>query len=195
MISDMKTLVGTLGSMKTLVGTLGSIACLGLVTTGVAQAQVAAGNSTPSIAVGGEAMLLQSSGAPSGALFVYDAGPFHVDAIFGFASVDTGLLFGGDATAVGLGGRFLYVIHQAEFADFSVGGGLGFSHFSPDEGDSATNVYFEGLAQIRAFIVPNVALSASLGLAAGFLDDNVGGDGFGILGNTTGAAGIAYYFR
>jgi hypothetical protein len=145
--------------------------------TGSAQAQE---GDRGSLGVGVTRMLLDGSTGPS---VVYDTGVFHIEGLLGFQ--DNG------ETRFNVGGRFWYHIHSAQSADFSLGGGLGVVSIDPGgEADNVTNIEIDGGAQLRAFIVPNVALSVSLGLAVLTGD----GDGIAITGNLFGGAGIAYYF-
>lgn len=135
------------------------------------------------IGVGVEQMLA----GPGGLAVIWDPGQFHIDGMLGIQSNGTG-------TGVGVGGRFLFVVARASRADLSVGGGLGFTHFGPkDRGESTTNFHLEGIAQIRAFIVDNVALSAALGMAASLLDRQ--DDEFLVGGQFLSSIGLAYYFR
>lgn len=126
-------------------------------------------------------------GADVGALgpsVIYDTGMFHIEGLFGFADNDA-------QTRFTVGGRFWYHIHSAQSADFSLGGGLGVVSIDPEGGgDSTTNVEIDAGAQLRAFIVPNVAVSASLGL--GILTGDA--DLIAITGDLVGQLGIAYYF-
>lgn len=127
--------------------------------------------------------LLTSPFAPAGAAgVVYDAGAYRIQ----------GLLFlvlqEDDVDTFGLGGRFLYVLHRARSADFGVGAGLGISHV---DGPDITRIHLEGLAQIRFFVVSNVAAHAGLGLGVAFGD---GGFLFGVGGQLNGSVGLSYFF-
>jgi hypothetical protein len=91
-------------------------------------------------------------------------------------------------------------VHAASFADFSLGGGVGITYWEsglPND-DGHTDVSLEVGAQIRAFLVPNVALLADLGLGAYFGDNDdilIGAQSVG--GNNdfvTGTLGIVYFF-
>lgn len=162
------------------------------------------------IGVGAVSML----NGTSGALFTWGSsgGRFHVDGLFGlhrYQDADTR----NDTTSFTMGGRFWYHVHAASFADFSVGGGVGFISWTAAPGtaqsDSRLDVSLEVGGQIRAFIVPNVALVADLGLGATFGNaDNllIGGqavtssgspEGGGPGGNNfvVGTLGIAYFFE
>lgn len=144
----------------------------------------------------------QNLGGLSGAALVYDAGSFHFDVLLGLKHYSND---GPDATFLGLGGRFFFVLHSFGMADFSIGGGLGI--LQSDVGDNSdTEIQIEGAAQIRLFLVPNVSLTASLGLV--FLtanDNNVGGGpvlaggtgetALGIGGGLFGGFGLIYFFR
>jgi hypothetical protein len=171
------------------------VAGLTLATVGSAAAQEAAvgGEASGSaMGVGAVAML----NGPAGAAFVWDGGPWRIEGILGVAD-------GGGATVFDVGGRFWFGLHRAASADLSVGGGLGFRNISVDGGDEdddTTALFIELGAQIRAFLVPNVAFSSSFGLvvlgadADGFFVDGqrLGDDGdIGF----SGGVGVVYYFR
>ena len=114
-------------------------------------------------------------------------GQFHVEGLFGFYH-QTGTNF--DMAA-----RGWYHVHAASSADFSAGLGLGFARRRNDTGLTSAQWDFEmdiG-AQIRAFIVSNVALLGSLGL--GLYIPDTGSTVVGISGNLTGTLGLAYYFQ
>jgi hypothetical protein len=133
------------------------------------------------------------------AQFVYDAGKFHVDVDLGFASLSGNAGMSG-TTAFGLGGRFWYTINQGTSADFSIGGGVIIENRSQP---SDTDADFEAGAQIRAFLVPNVAFTAELGvvvatsdhvaISSGPFGGNPNGQSFFALGATA-ALGVAYFF-
>jgi hypothetical protein len=147
--------------------------------TGSAQAQE---GDRGSLGVGVTTML--DINGPLGPSVVYDTGVFHIEGLLGFEDNDA-------ETRFDVGGRFWYHIHSAQSADFSLGGGLGVISINPEgDGDGTTDVEIDGGAQMRAFIVPNVALSVSLGLAVLTGD----ADAISITGDLFGAAGIAYYF-
>jgi hypothetical protein len=181
-------------------------------TTSFAQAQTEATASiTPAasghgrgIGVGAVTML----NGTSGALFTWGSsgGGFHVDGLFGLHHYNPN---GNNTTSFSVGGRFWYHLHAASFADFSLGGGLGFVHWDTNPGNPGNNsrldLSMEIGCQMRAFIVPNVALIADLGLGATFgpNDDimiggqSVVGSGSPAGGNNfvAGTLGIAYFFE
>jgi hypothetical protein len=142
-------------------------------------------------------------GGIAAATFVYDAGSWHIDALVGVLNVDRDPA--DDYMRVVVAGRFFYVVHRAERADLSLGGGVGFiSEADETAGDEdETNIHIEAAAQIRAFLVPNVAISASLGVLVIEADDRViggadeGNDGVGVIslsGDVVGAFGLTYFF-
>jgi hypothetical protein len=137
--------------------------------------------------VGVEAMLAGAAGPT----FVYQANAFHVAVIFAF---DTGVdeFFFTTDDEVDVGGRFFYEIHSGEISDFSIGGGAG---IDDDGGDDDIDVHLEGAAQLRAFIVPNVAIHSSFGLALE-LDDDAGEDDLemAFTGQLLGTVGVTYFF-
>jgi hypothetical protein len=132
--------------------------------------------------VGAIAMLT----GPFGAAIVYDPGKFHIEGILGFSAIED------VDTIIALGGRFYYHLHTSTAADFSVGGGLGISIVDQEAADeSDTAIHIEAGGQVRTFVVPNVALAASLGLAVVSAD---GSDFVGLTGNLVGSLGVTYFF-
>ena len=124
---------------------------------------------------------------PTGALFVYDAGRFRVHGLLGFASEEN------DDDIYALAGRFFFNLHQGTGSDFALGGGLAIVHFSNDgPGPDLTDIHLEGAAQLRAFLTPNVALSASLGLALVIPDEGNTVIAFG--GQLAASFGMVYFF-
>jgi hypothetical protein len=171
-----------------------------LLATGAASAQEYADGHGPGLGIE------ENLGGLSGASFVYDAGKFRIDALLGFDYESAAGNNNGSVTRFGIAGRFFWVLHRMERADFSLGGGFGIVRESiGDGGPSETNILLEFAAQIRVFIAPNVALSGSLGVAVVTADNAVvvsgpvtsgGGDGsFGIGGELLGGFGATYYFR
>jgi hypothetical protein len=125
-----------------------------------------------------------------GGTFVYDAAVFHLDALFGARLTK-------NDTDLAVAARFFFPLHHGQAADFSIGPGVGFVHGQHDAPPPATGrnsnnqLHLEGALQIRAFVVSNVALSASAGL--GVVIDN--GNNTAIIGGQVGASlGITYFF-
>ena len=184
-------------------------------TASAAQAQTAtaSANISPApsghgrgIGVGAVTML----NGTSGALVTWGSpgGGLHVDGIFGLHHYRDGNA--NYTTSFAVGGRFWYHVHAASFADFSLGGGLGIIHWTNNPGtpasDSRLDLSLEVGGQMRAFIVPNVALVADLGFGATFgNDDNIMIGGQAITGSgepegpannfVVGTLGIAYFFE
>jgi hypothetical protein len=159
---------------------------LALFATGTAAAQTTRG--ARGIGVGAEATMTGIVGAT----FVYDAEAFHVDALLGgnFQRYDS---------AVAVAGRLFFPVHRSQSADFSLGPGIGLVHTTHDpDGDgpqgrvSGNPIHLEGAAQIRAFVVPNVALSASAGL--GVVVNNKEENNAIIGGQLGGSFGVTYFF-
>ena len=121
----------------------------------------------------------------AGLSVVYDARKWRVATLLDLIFVDDA------ATAFAFGGRFLYAIHRRSRADFSIGAGTGFQFTEIEGGDSGFDFYFEGVGQIRVFLVQNVALNATLGL--GFRVGE-GPFAFGITGQANGSFGLTYFF-
>lgn len=155
------------------------------VTSGPALAQ--GGGS--SIGVGVEQMLMPGTGfagGPAGPAFVYDPGPWHLDAILHLVS--------SNGSQLGLGARAFYVLHRSSAADFSIGGGLGLLRNDPDgPSNDRTDFNVEGAAQIRAFITSNVALSTTFGIGIALRDGQ--DDVFAFGGQFLGSLGLVYFFR
>lgn len=133
--------------------------------------------------VGAESLLLASTlgaGSPGAAIAVgYDATQWRAEGLIGLLFRD------GAGTNFGFGGRAFYALHKTDFADFSVGGLLGLL-----VGGGAIFL-IEPSAQIRAFIVRNVALTATLGLGIAVGDTRAT---IGLLGQVTGGLGVTYTF-
>ncbi|MBX3154616.1 MAG: hypothetical protein KF773_01355 [Deltaproteobacteria bacterium] len=151
-----------------------------LAATGVAQAAPAAEGA---VGVGVEAQINGNGGISLN----YNTEKFHVGGFLGLEDPA-----GANNTVIGFGGRFYYHVHnKSATADFSVGGSVGLLSVPVNPGDNrATLMFIEPGIQIRAFIVPNVALSLSAGIVIGAAD--AGGVAFD--GQLTGGAGIHYYF-
>jgi hypothetical protein len=149
---------------------------------GVAQA----GGEEGSIGIGGEIML---NGTTGGASLNYDAGKFHVG---GFVGLDDPP--GANNTDFSIGARFFYHVASTGGSDFGLGGALGILSDGNPGGmgttNRNTNLFLEPGFQIRAFVVPNVAVSFTGGIVIGALD--AGGVQFGA--QIQGLAGIHYYF-
>jgi hypothetical protein len=138
----------------------------------------------------------------SGALATWGTGGYHLDGLVGLHRYTDGNT--NATTSFTLGGRGWYHLHAASFADFSLGGGLGLIRWVSNPGAANSNTHYdialEVGGQIRAFIVPNVALVADLGLGMLFGDNDdilfgsqsIGGGGYSFV---NGSLGIAYFFE
>jgi hypothetical protein len=174
--------------MRNLIRFVIPLAALALFATGTAAAQTAqAAPTARGVGVGAEATLTGIVGGT----FVYDAEVFHIDALLGGS-------FQHNDSSLAVAGRLFFPVHRSQFADFSVGPGIGLVHVTHDpDGDgpqgrvSSNPVHLEGAAQIRAFIVPNVALSASAGLGIVLTDNN---NSAVIGGQLGGSVGVTYFF-
>jgi hypothetical protein len=158
------------------------------------------------IGVGAVTMLNGTSGAM--VTWGSSGGGLHADGIFGLHHYRDGN--GNYTTSFAVAGRFWYHVHAASFADFSLGGGIGLTSWTNNPGnpgsDGRLDLSLEVGGQIRAFIVPNVALIADLGLGATFgNNDNIVIGGHSITGGgepegpanqfVLGTLGIAYFFE
>jgi hypothetical protein len=131
----------------------------------------------------------------AGGEFVYDMSQFHIEGLFGFG---TASLNGASTTNVDVGVAGWYHLARGNMADFSIGGGAGLVyHSAPGAGNSSTGFSLEPGAEARVFLSPNFALSARVGFAIGFGDNN-SPTSFGLGGattGTTGGLGFTYFFR
>ena len=125
----------------------------------------------------------------SAAAFVYDATMWRVDALLAMDSAG--------ATDIFAGGRFWFNLHTGTASDFAVGGGIGILANGDDgPGDNdTTDFLIEGGVQLRAFLVPNVAIGAMAGLGFFILDEQEGDDFFFLGGQLLGNLGIWYFFN
>jgi hypothetical protein len=155
-----------------------------LVAIAISIPTAAAAQGKSGMGLGAEAMLTGVQGASG----VYDTGPWRVEGLLGFLN--------GGSDIIAVGGRFVYVMHQGTSSDFGVGGGLGLvSLDGPMDNDDETDIHLEVAAHIRAFVTPNVALSAALGIGFILEDEDANDDDtFGIGGQLIGGVGIHYYF-
>ena len=169
--------------MKRSLASLGGLAValsLSFFTSRNARAQAAEGP-YPRFGAGAEA----TTTGIVGGTFVYDPGPWHLDALLGAH-------FAHDDEEIDLAARFFFPVHRSRFADFSVGPGVGLVHFNhPNPPDNAVHV--EGAMQIRAFLVSNVAISATAGIGVVFANGN-NNDRAVIGGQVGGSFGITYFF-
>jgi hypothetical protein len=171
--------------MRTSITHILPLVTLSLLVSGTAAAQTAP--AARGIGIGAEATLTGIVGGT----FVYDAEAFHVDALLGGS-------FQHNDSSLAVAGRLFFPVHRSQSADFSLGPGIGLVHVTHDpDGDgpqgrvSSNPVHVEGAAQIRAFVVPNVALSASAGVGAVFANNN----NSGLIGGQVGASfGVTYFF-
>jgi hypothetical protein len=112
-------------------------------------------------------------------------GRFHIDGLFGFLHQTT--------SNFDLGVRGWYHVHAAPSADLSLGGGLALLSTKAPNADRQTHFVLELGANVRTFIVSNVALIGSMGIGI-FLPDQ-GDSTLLISGNLVGSLGAVYYFQ
>jgi len=137
-------------------------------------------------------------GGVSGAQVAYDTSMWHLEGLLGFSSRDTGN--GANApteTDIQVGVRGWYHLHRGLNSDFSLGGGIGFNHFSRSNNmGSGTQTLLEPGAQARVFLTPNFVLFGTIGFSIDFGDgvpDHTTGVSFG--GHLVNGFGFTYYFR
>lgn len=131
-------------------------------------------------------------GGPAGVQGVYDLGQFHLEALVGFSRQPVGGPNSEKATTLDLGAGGWYHFATGDSSDFSLGGDIGFSHFSG--GNGATAVVIAPGAMIRAFVTSNVAVHGRMALAMSF--DNAGSISEGLVldGNILAGFGATYFF-
>lgn len=114
-----------------------------------------------------------------GLQIMYQTDRYHIDGLISF--------FDAADTTISVGGRFFYHARKSDRADFSLGAGIGLTHVNDADLDI---LHVEAVGQIRFFVVPAVAISATMGVALQTLDGDVVGLGADLLGG----AGITYLF-
>jgi hypothetical protein len=126
------------------------------------------------------------------------AGRFHVEGLFGFNHTGS--------SSFDMAARGWYHVHAASAADFSAGAGFALISYQgggtpgtpgpppvpPRGGSRQWDCELEFGAQMRIFIVPNVALLAGLGL--GLYLPSSGASTVRFSGNVMNSVGLAYYF-
>jgi hypothetical protein len=132
------------------------------------------------LGLGAESLLLDRGGSVA---LTYESTAFRFQGLLGLTLVEDG------PTELAVGGRFLFRVHRAGRADFSVGPGVGLG-FRDAAVDDDLFVTLEGVAQARVFVVESVSLNGSFGLGLR-LDDRFE---LGIGGALTGGLGFTYYF-
>lgn len=147
----------------------------------------AASGGGPGLGIGASAFIL----GPAGPEVTYDFGVFHLSGLLSFDTRDRGPM-GQSETLINFGVSGWYHLHMGASSDFSLGGGIGYSHDTAGNGNSA--VTLDPGAMVRVFVTPNVAVHARLGLQFAF--DNAGpiNEHFGLGGQFLGAFGFTYFF-
>jgi hypothetical protein len=152
-------------------------------------------NSAPFTSVGGGGIgvgaVVWLSGLAGGE-FVYDQPMFHIEAILGYNHISHADNTAQSNFTIGVSGW--YHLARGSNADFSIGGGAGIFYDSPPGNNSSTHFALEPGAQARVFLTPNFALTARVGIAIEFGDNN-SDTTLSIGGQETGALGFTYFFR
>jgi hypothetical protein len=118
----------------------------------------------------------------------YDAGKFHVGGFLGYFNPA-----GDNNTEIDVGGRFFFHLASTASSDFGLGGLIGIQNV-PSGANRQSFLVIEPGFQIRTFIVPNVALSFTVGMEIGTAVSGPSSDELNITGNIIGQGGIHYYF-
>lgn len=128
----------------------------------------------------------------TGAQVVYDQAMFHLEGTLGYLHTSgPGMAPSSSNFAFGAGGW--YHLARGVNSDFSLGGSAGLIYQSAG-GASTTSFALEPGAEARVFLTPNFALSARVGFAITFGDNNTPTQ-IGINGQTTGGLAFTYFFR
>jgi hypothetical protein len=143
-----------------------------------------AGGVAGSIGVGAEFEIRGAGGLSAN----YDAGKFHVGGFLGYFNPA-----GDNNTEIDFGGRFFFHLASTASSDFGIGGILGIQNV-PNGNDRQSILIIEPGFQIRTFVVPNVALSFTVGMEIGSAVSGPSSDELNITGNIVGQGGIHYYF-
>jgi hypothetical protein len=127
---------------------------------------------------------------------VYDAGGWHLEGLLGFDRRPAGGPNPPSTTTFDFGVSGWYHLHVGASSDFSLGGGFALLTSSTGNAGTATGFEFEPGAEIRAFVTPNVAVSAKLGIVLAF-GDRVGvfQQQIGLDGQLVAGFGLTYFFR
>ena len=163
--------------LATRLAIVGSILATSATVTGVASAE-----RESSVGVGVQG-LLGAPGTLFGPAVIFQTPAFHIEGILAFSDV-------GDETDLGLAGRFWYAVHQTPSSDFSVGGGIGLL-IDDDGNENDLDLEIDLGAQLRAFLVPNVAINTSLGFVIVTAD---GANTIAATGGLLATTGITYFF-
>jgi hypothetical protein len=121
---------------------------------------------------------------------LYEMDKIRFGGLFGF-----NIITKGQPKIFKFGGQFFYKLHGNQTADFSLGGLLGMRIIADYPVDQTDVGLLLGLgAQVRAFIVTNVSLDASLGL--GLLVDlnDKSQTAVALSGDVMATIGLTYYF-
>ncbi len=128
----------------------------------------------------------------AGALFVYDAAIFHIEAVLGFSTASQN---GASTTNFDVGGSGWYHLARGASADFSIGGGVGLAYQSaPGPGNSRTLFSLDPGVEARVFLTPNFALLGRVGFSLSFGDNN-SATTFSLGGQEANDFGFVYFFR
>jgi hypothetical protein len=176
-----------------------SIVALSLTAPAAAAAQPVLGTGNGSggagLGVGAAAFLSGLAGVE----VVYDQPRWHIEGLLGFDSRDGNGPGAPSTTNFTFGVRGWYHLHQGTNSDFSVGGGVGFDHFSASLNNntaSGTETFFEPGAEARVFLTPNFALFGLAGFTLAFGDVTNGNNtGIALASQVNAAFGFTYFFR
>jgi hypothetical protein len=141
--------------------------------------------------IGAQTELISPNFGISSAVVDYDMGWVRWEAGVGLGIFERGANALQPANVYGVGVRAYFPVHRAERADFSLGGGVAFNLIDAGKGLTTATALVLG-ADIRIFVVPNVALIGTLGVGALFESQ---GDALIVGARPLGSAGFIYYFR
>jgi hypothetical protein len=157
-------------------------------TTPVTHHRAAGGNAT-GLGLGATAFL-GGLGA-QGPEVTYDFGMFHLGGLLAFDRRDRGPM-GASETALLFGVSGWYHLHMGASSDFSLGAGLAYAHDTAGNGASAISL--EPGAMVRAFVTPNVAVHARMGVVFAFDNAQPIAEHLALTAQIFSGFGFTYFF-
>jgi hypothetical protein len=127
---------------------------------------------------------------PLGPEVTYDFGMFHLAGLLAFNRPDNGPA--PSTTEIQFGVSGWYHLHMGASSDFSLGGGIAYAHNSANNGSSA--IALEPGALVRAFVTPNVAVHARMGVVMAFDNATPINEHLALTAQTMFLFGFTYFF-
>jgi hypothetical protein len=149
------------------------------------------GKTAHGFGIGAQTELISPNFGISAAIVDFDVGWARWEASVGLGVFERGANALQPANVYGVGVRAYFPVHRAERADFSLGGGVAFNLIDAGKCLSTATALVLG-ADVRIFVVPNVALVGTLGVGALFQSQ---GNALIVGARPLGSAGFIYYFH